>query len=147
MIHLPFIKSHSRVLHNYVGTANFGGYRRCLTTTVHILYRVLDLERGQIFETVNWVSLTYERGQLFETVNRTSLTYVFHALHKIFRPLCFILSDRSLTNGILVCRVRYVTSVTRLTVFSVDGYCLSQNTQSKVSKMQSHLSNGSENFF
>ena len=42
-----------------------------LTTTVHILYRVPDLERAQIFETVNWSSLTYERGQIFEAVNRT----------------------------------------------------------------------------
>ena len=66
MIHLPFIKSHSHVLHTYAGTANFGGYCGCLTTTVDVLYMVLDLERGQIFETVNWDSLTYERGQIFE---------------------------------------------------------------------------------
>ena len=42
-----------------------------LTTTVHVLYRVPDLERAQLFETVNWASVTYERGQIFEAVNRT----------------------------------------------------------------------------
>ena len=73
LIHLPFIKSHvhSRALHTYAGTAKFGGYCGCLTTTVHILYRVPDLEGAQIFDTVNWSSLTYERGQIFEAVNRT----------------------------------------------------------------------------
>ena len=40
-------------------------------TTVHILYRVPDLERAHLFETVNWASVTYERGQIFEVVNRT----------------------------------------------------------------------------
>ena len=74
LIHLPFIKSHSRVLHTLAGTANFGGYCGCLKITVHILYRVLHLERGQLFENVNRTSLTYERGQIFDTVNRTSLT-------------------------------------------------------------------------
>ena len=74
LIHLPFIKSHTRVLHTLAGTANFGGYCGCLTTTVHILYKVLHLERGQIFECVNGTSLTYERGKIFESVNWTSLT-------------------------------------------------------------------------
>ena len=76
LIHLPFIKNHSRVLHTLAGSANFAGYCGCLTTTVHILYRVLHLERGQIFETVNRTSSTYERGQIFETVNETSLTLI-----------------------------------------------------------------------
>ena len=40
-------------------------------TTVHISYRVPDLERAQFFETVNWASVTYERGQIFEAVNWT----------------------------------------------------------------------------
>ena len=42
-----------------------------LMTTVHIIYRVPDLERAQYFETVNWASVTYERGEIFEAVNRT----------------------------------------------------------------------------
>ena len=60
-----------QVLQTLVGTANFGGYCGCLTTTVYILYRVPDLKRAQIFETVNWSSLTYERGHIFEAVNQT----------------------------------------------------------------------------
>ena len=59
------------VHYTYAGLAKFGGYCWCLTTTVHILYRVPDLERAQLFETVNWASVTYERGQIFEAVNRT----------------------------------------------------------------------------
>ena len=42
-----------------------------VTTTVHILYRVPDLERAHLIETVNWASVIYERGQIFEAVNRT----------------------------------------------------------------------------
>ena len=58
-----------QVLQTLTGTV---GVSRLLTD---ILYRVLAFERGQIFETVNWASLTSERGQIFETVNWTSLDF------------------------------------------------------------------------
>ena len=59
LIRLPFIKSHSRVLHTSAGIANFGEYCERPTTTADILYKVMILERGKLFETVNRISLTY----------------------------------------------------------------------------------------
>ena len=58
-----------QVLQTLAGTV--GVLRLLYMYSQQILYRVPDIERAQIFETVNWSFLTYERGHIFGPVNRT----------------------------------------------------------------------------